>query len=82
MLFLVCLVISDLNLFHLIVFLNPVFDCPKTLLLSLVDKVTTGTYSFVSILLKFAIAGLLTAATEGSASGSGSLGALFVLQNF
>ena len=69
-------------LFHLIVFLNPIFDCSKTLLLSLVDKVTTGTYSFASIFLKFATAGLLTAATEGSASGSGSLGALLVLQNY
>ena len=38
---LVCLDISDLYLFHLIVLLNPVFNCSKGLLSSSVDRVNT-----------------------------------------
>ena len=41
--FCVRVVISDLYLFHLIVLLNPVLYCSKSVLSFLVDKVTTGT---------------------------------------
>ena len=82
MLVLVWLVISDLYLFHLIVFLNPVFNCSKSLLSSLVDKVTADTYKFVSVISNVAFVGLLTSATTGSASGSASPIALLVITRF
>ena len=37
-----CVVISDLYLFQEIVLLNPCFISSKNLILSLIDKVTTG----------------------------------------
>ena len=43
----------------LIVLLNPDFNCSKKLLSSFVDKVTTGTYNFVSVILNVAPIGLL-----------------------
>ena len=79
---LVWLVISDLYLFHLIVLLNPDFNCSKKLLSSFVDKVTTGTYNFVSVILNVAFAGLLTAAIAGFTSGFASLVALLVNTQF
>ena len=39
------------------------FNCSKSLLSSSVDKVTTGTYNFVSFILNVAPVGLLTATT-------------------
>ena len=51
---LVCLFISHLYWFYLLVLLNPVFNCSKSLLKSPVDKVTSGTHSFVSFLLNVA----------------------------
>ena len=54
----------------------------KRLLLSSVDKVPTGTYNFLSIILNVAFVGLLTAATAGSASGSASLVAYLVIIQF
>ena len=81
MLVLVWLVVDDLYLFHLIVLLNPVPNCFKTLLSSWVDKVTTGTCIFVSVILSVAIFGLI-AATAGSASGSASLAVLLVTAQF
>ena len=77
LLVLACLFISELYLFHLIVFLNPIFNCSKSLLSSPVDKVTT--WSFI---LSVAFVGLLTAATAGSASGLASLAALLVITQF
>ena len=41
-------------LFHLINLLNPDFNCSRKLLSSSVDKVTNGTYSFVSVILNVA----------------------------
>ena len=38
-----CVVISDLYLFQEIVVLNPCFIFSKNVILSLIDKVTTGT---------------------------------------
>ena len=38
-----CIVLSDLYLFHKFVLLNPCFIFSKNLILSLIDKVTTGT---------------------------------------
>ena len=59
------LVISDLHLFHLIIFLSPFFyNCSKILLWSSVDKVAAGTYSFVSVILNVAPAGALISAGE------------------
>ena len=51
-------------LFHLIVLLNPDFNCSKKLLSSFVDKVTTGTYNFVSVILNVAV---VVACIEGPA---------------
>ena len=75
-------VISDLYLFYFIVLLNPVFNFSKSLLSSLVDKVTTGTYNVVSFILNVTFVGLLTAATAASVSGSASLVALLVITQF
>ena len=43
----------DSYLFQLIVFLKPDFSCWSNFSLSLVDKVTTGTYNFVSVISNF-----------------------------
>ena len=43
----------DSYLFQLIVFLKPDFSCWSNFSLSLVDKVTTGTYNFVSVIANF-----------------------------
>ena len=40
--------ICDLYLFHFIVLLNHIFNCSKSFASFSFDKVTTGTYSFVS----------------------------------
>ena len=48
---------SDLYLLHLIVFLNPVLNCSKSVLSFSVDKVTTGTYSFVTVILNVPFVG-------------------------
>ena len=45
-------VISDLYLLHDIVLLNPCFNFSKNSMISSIDKVTTGTYSLVLIILK------------------------------
>ena len=66
----------------MIVLLNLVFSCSKSLLSFSADKVTTGTYSIQSVILKTAFVGLLTSATAGSASGSASLVALLVITQF
>ena len=82
MLVLLSLVISDLHLCHLILLLNPVFNCSKSLLSSSVDKVTTTTYYFVSSILNVAFVGLLIAATAGLALGLASFVALLVVTEF
>ena len=41
----------------MIVLLNPDFNCSKNLLSSFVDKVTTGTYNFVSLVLNVSFVG-------------------------
>ena len=41
-----------MHLFHLIILLNPVFNCSNKLLSSWGDKVTIGKYNFVSVILK------------------------------
>ena len=66
------------------VLLNPFFNCSKSLLSSSVYKVTTGTYSFVSVILNVAFVGLLTAATAGLSpwSGTASVVALLVITQF
>ena len=43
----------DWYLFQLIVLLKPDFNCCNRFALSLVDEVTTGTQSFVSVIAKF-----------------------------
>ena len=48
----------------------------------IVDKLTTGTYNFVSFILDVAFDGLLTAATAESASGSAPLVALLIITQF
>ena len=82
LLVLVWLDISDLYLFHLIVLLNPVFNCSKSLLSFSVDKLTNGTYSFVFFILNVALIWLLAVATAGSAWGSASVAALLVITHF
>ena len=73
LLFLVWLEISYLYLFHLIVLLNPVFYGSNNLFSSWVDKVTTGTCSFVSVIFYVAFVGLLSPTTTGLASVLASL---------
>ena len=58
-------VICDLYLFHFIVLLNPVFNCCKSSISFSFDKLTTGTYHFVSFILNVAPDG---ATIVGSAS--------------
>ena len=69
----------DLYLFHSVVLLNLVFNCFENLLLSWVDKVTTGPYNFVSFISNVAFDGLLILAIAGSASRSASLVAWLVI---
>ena len=57
----------------MIVLLNLVFNCAKSLLSFSADKVATGTYNLQSVILKVAFVGLLILSTAGSASGSSSL---------
>ena len=75
---LVCLVLSDLYLFHFKVILNPDFICSKSLS-SPVVKVTTGTYSVISFILDVASVRILTVASTRSALGSTSLVAFSVI---
>ena len=56
----------------MIVLLNPVFNCSKSLLSFSADKVTTGTYNIQPRILKITFVGLLISSTAGSASGSSS----------
>ena len=53
------------GLFHLIVLLNPVFNCSNNLISFSVAKVTTGTYNFVSFILNVAPVVLLILAPAG-----------------
>ena len=66
----------------MIVLLNPVFNCSKSLLSFSADKVTTGTYNLQSVILKTTFVGLLIPVTGGSASGSVYLAALLVITQF
>ena len=43
------IVICDLYLFHFIVVVNPVCNCSKSFVSFSFDKVTSGTYNFVSV---------------------------------
>ena len=66
------MVSCDLYLFHFIVLLNPDFNCSKSFISFSFDKVTTGTYNFVSVILNSnkigaTIAGLAAASTVISA---------------
>ena len=65
----------------MIVFLNPDFNCSKKLLSSFVEKVTTGTYNFVSVILNVALLTLVTAGFSAWA-GTASLVALLVNKQF
>ena len=69
MLLLSWLVICSLYLFHVIVLLNSVFNCFKSVLSSSVDKVTTGTYNFVSVILNVAFVETFIAGIAGSTLG-------------
>ena len=55
-------------LIHFIVLLNPVFNCSKRFVSFSFDKVTTGTYNFVSFLLDVAPDGASIAGLSSSAS--------------
>ena len=52
-------VISDLYLLQEIFLLNPCFILSKNLILSLIDKLTTGTQSLVPVIIKFVLVMLL-----------------------
>ena len=60
--------IYDLYLFHFIVLLNPVFNCSKSFMSFSFDKVTTGTYNFVSVILNSNPVGATIAGLSPSAS--------------
>ena len=78
MLFLVWLGISDLYLFHLILFhLNLVLNCSKSLLSPWVDKVTTSKYNFMFFILNVAFVGLLVLLSPNP-----TLAALLVITQF
>ena len=62
--------------------MNPVFICFNNLLLFSVDKVTTGTYNFVLVILSVAFVGLLSSTTWRLASGLSSHYTLFVTTQF
>ena len=47
----------------MIVLLNPVFNCSRSLLSFSADQVTTGTYNLQSVILKVAFVGLLISST-------------------
>ena len=81
MLLLVCLFIYDLYLFHLIVLLNPVCNCSNNLLSFLVDKVTSGTYKFVSVIYGAPV-GFSIPATAALVLGLASLFVWFVNTQF
>ena len=56
-----------LYLFHFIVLLNPVFNCSKSFMSFSFDKVTTGTYNFVSVFLNSnPVGGLFPAAISAN----------------
>ena len=57
MLFLGWIFICDLYFFHLIVLLNPDFNCSKRFISFSFDKVTTDTYNFVSVISNIAFSG-------------------------
>ena len=59
LLFLGCAIISDLYLFQEVVLLNHCLIFSKNLILSLIEKVTTGTYSLELVCPKFVPAMLL-----------------------
>ena len=66
------IVMCDLYLFHFTVLLNPDFNCSKSFLSFSFDKVTIGTYNFVSVIQNVAffgwvIAGLFPCATNTTA---------------
>ena len=69
MLVLLWVVTADLYSFYLIVLLNADFNCIKTLLSSSVDRMTTGTYNFVSVILNVGFVGAFIAGIAGSALG-------------
>ena len=79
MLVLVCVDICGFYLFYLIVLLNPVFNCSKSLLSSSVDKVATGTHKFTFVILNIVFVGSITAATAGLASESSESSSLVAL---
>ena len=81
---LVWLVISDLYLFHLIVLLNPDYNCSKKLISTFVNKLRTRTYNIVSVILNIAFARLLILDTAGFPpwAGTASLVALLVNTQF
>ena len=57
-----------LYLFHFIVLLNPIFNCSKDFVSFSFDKVTTGTYNFVSVILNSNPVGATIAGSPPSAS--------------
>ena len=61
-------VICDVYLFHIISLLNPDFKLVNNLILSSLDKVTTGTYNSQSVIATVASVGALSLTTGGSAS--------------
>ena len=61
-------IICDLYLSHFIVLLNPDFNCSKSFISFSFDKVTTGTYNFVSVILNFASGGAAIAGSSPYAS--------------
>ena len=59
--------ICDLYLFHFIFLLNPDFKLVNNLISSSLDKVTTGIYNLLSVILSVALVGTLPLITGGPA---------------
>ena len=64
--------LNNLYLFHLMVLLNPAFNCSNNLLSSSVDRVTTGTYSFTSVITDVPPVGALVSGIGGLTLGLAS----------
>ena len=79
---LACVAISDLYLFHDIVLLNAVFNCCNKLSTSSSDKVTTGTYNFVSVILNLVHIGQTISVNLRAASESEFLLTLLFITQF
>ena len=76
-----CYLLSDISylyLFHLIVLLNPVFNCSKRLLSFSADKVTTGTCNLKPVIVYVAFVGATITGISGTFSCAGTAACVII----